>query len=313
MKHLAYICDDNYAMPTIVSIVSLKKNISDRCTVHVITSCISKPNKEKILSLRDDTVTIELHDVSINDYQDRLDKINQYTHVTPSALMKFELANILHDIKTVLYLDSDVIIKAPIDDIFDYDINEVYAACIPELWKILRVGNPKSNTYFNSGVMLFNLEKIRQKKIVNKLWEEKINLSYNKKITTMDQDALNNIFFGMVKFIDISYNFNPYFASSDSLEIVNSFSKNKKYQSVEELKEDVKIIQYVGKEDKPWIYSSARMGEYWDYYYLLAGYCLEDLNRVILKKGLKYRMIIFNRYLNKHGIFKTLLRIIKRQ
>jgi lipopolysaccharide biosynthesis glycosyltransferase len=94
--------------------------------------------------------------------------------------------------------------------------------------------------YFNSGVILFNLKKIRQD---NKAKELFVFMKENQnKIQMPDQDALNVVFYKQVTYLDSKKYNNLMFTR------VKVDWKKKK-----ELENDACIIHYVGA-DKPWFY-----------------------------------------------------------
>lgn len=303
--HIAYICDDNYAIPTYVSMVSVKDNAGDgEYDVHVVTVGLSADNKRDFCALETNFFHVIIHEINLFSYKMRIDQISQRTHVTPTALLKFELANILGEVDKVLYLDSDVIVKKNIDELLDYPIAGFYGACAPELWKVLHRDNAEEKWYFNSGVMLLNLRLLREDKASLKLWEEKIRLSKDAASKTMDQDTLNNVFSQRISPLHVKYNFNPYFAQKRYLKLINNFS-DIPYYSTRALTEEIRIIHYVGKEDKPWIYSNARMAGFWDNYYLKVKENLNDLGRKKSKRGVKYRLESFQKSVKKRGLIKT--------
>lgn len=306
MKYnIAYICDDNYAMPTYVSMASVKNNLGGReCNIHVVTVGLSDDSKKEFYRFETDKFHVNIHEIDLSFYEKKIAQISQKSHVTPTALLKFELPNILEETDKVLYLDSDVIVKNNIDELLNYPIGNLYAVCAPELWKLVHKENTDNGYYFNSGVMLLNLQQLREDKISLKLWEEKIRISNSNTSKTMDQDTLNNVLGKRISLIPVKYNFNPYFAQKRYLKLVNYFNDHI-YDSMKSLTEDIRIIHYVGREDKPWIYSSARMAEFWDTNYLSVKDNFDGLKRKKLNKGLKYKLGVVQKSIIKHGLLKT--------
>lgn len=285
-NHIAYICDNKYAMPTLVSIISLVEN-TDHCRyrIHILTNALSSDEKERFRHIINSKVDIVFHEIELQSFHEKAKEIRQHTHVTLTALIKFELPNCLDNIDKVLYLDSDIIIQRDIYELFDINLEEKYAACASELWR--NINNDSNDFYFNSGVMLLNLKYMREHNISGKLWEEKARLCSENKSRLMDQDTFNNIFKAQVIKIDVLYNFNPYFLQQEYISIVNSDSQHY-FIDKQEILDSIYIIHYVGKEDKPWVYSTARLGEIWDRYYQLTGNDPNNLERKEIKKGLVF-------------------------
>lgn len=127
--------------------------------------------------------------------------------VTPVAMLKFELPFLFDELDKLLYIDSDVLINADLGDFFATDISRVYAAVVKD---ILTYTNPnhmrwletKLTTYFNSGVMLLNLELMRSHGLPEKLMDYRM---YGRNAFT-DQDTLNVVFNGNVKYVSPYYN-----------------------------------------------------------------------------------------------------------
>lgn len=310
-ENIVLICDDNYAMPTAVTIKSIIENANMRCSVNVFTVELSKTNIDMLERLSNDKVTVIVHKVDVEKYKDKLDKINQKTHVSPAALIKFELCNLFpSNVKSVLYIDSDIIIKDSLEKLFKLDLEGYLLAASFEFWNYvvnIRENSDYSvpNFYFNSGVMLMNLEEFRKNNISTKLWEEKIRQSQDPKNKSllMDQDVFNTICSKKCKPLDIMYNFNPQFSRNELVRIewINKIYHSK-YNSVDQLFDDAHIIHYVGKEDKPWKYLSGMYRELWDKYYVKAGFDLKLLKRKNIKHGVRFYYSRLVYYVKKNGI-----------
>ena len=267
MINIALICDDAYVLPTMVVIQSIATSFESNekmVDIHVCSPSLQTINIEKLKSLEKERLKINVH--IIGDAIFKNFPIASKTHVSKAALIKFELPNLFSDIDYMLYLDSDIIVKKDFFKIFDIDIKDYYLAASFELWKYLerlrfRPSELKQNPfYFNSGVMFFNLKKMREDSISKKLWDYKLNHSKTK---LMDQESFNAVCKSKVRPLSIKWNFNPFFFTHNYLPLINKiYSEN--YENVDELIEDVKIIHYVGKADKPWIYKKAQLRCFWD-------------------------------------------------
>lgn len=78
------------------------------------------------------------------------------------------LPDLLPGLDRILYLDTDIIVNAPLDEFYGTPLEGLYAACIndylaaiahPEVAKNIDVPYER---YFNSGVMLLNLQALRE-------------------------------------------------------------------------------------------------------------------------------------------------------
>lgn len=264
--HIALITDDNYCIPTLVCIQSIIINTSpnNRYTIHICTFGLKDENICRFMSLSKDNVNIIIDTFDGDLYKSKLEQVSQKTHVTPTALIKFELPNYFSSIDKLLYLDGDIIVKGKIDELLGVNLYGYYLAASYDFHcRINKINysfkRDYKDFYFNSGVMLLNLKVMRIDNITSKLWDYKIN---HAKTRLMDQESLNAVCGLNTLPLSLRWNFNPFFLNEKYItEINNVYGEN--FSSTEKLEEGVSIIHYVGKADKPWIYKDAKMREYW--------------------------------------------------
>ena len=127
---IVYITDDNYVMPTIVSITSLMENMEKSHPVFVLGINLSEKNKDYFKVFKN----IELLDLE-NKYKD-LDL--KHLYVSKAALFKFDLAEIFKNYDKVLYLDSDILILRDFSKLLKTDIEKYYAAVLKDISAFLR-------------------------------------------------------------------------------------------------------------------------------------------------------------------------------
>lgn len=143
------------------------------------------------------------------------------------------------EVTKVLYLDADLIINGPVDELWAQDITPYYAAVVgssaPKA-HLKAIGVDK-DCYFNAGVMLFNLTLCREHNVLSRCLE----LVKNNDFLFLDQDALNIVMSKNVKFLDAKWNFDSYRAKTILL-------NNK----ISELYKNIVIYHFTGR-DKPWM------------------------------------------------------------
>lgn len=266
-KHIALITDDNYCFPTLVCIKSIINNAaeSNDYVIHVCAFGLTESNVTKLRNLSTSNVTVVIDLFNATQYEAKLKQISQKTHVTPTALIKFELPNYFSELDTLLYIDGDIIIKNNIDSLLDMPLGSAYLAGSYEFHSRLNKINYSfkrdyDDFYFNSGVMLLNLDSMRKDDITEKLWYYKIN---HAKTRLMDQESLNAVCGHNTVPLSLVWNFNPVFLRDKYLAEINNVYKTT-FMDVSKLEESVNIIHYVGKLDKPWIYKEATLRRYWD-------------------------------------------------
>ena len=129
---------------------------------------------------------------------------NRASYYTDFCCGKMVLPEIVEEEK-VLYLDTDTIVVKDISSIWDYDISDVYVAGVKD-WGIEERGNIEelgiNGKYINSGVILYNLKKIRNNNIQKK-WFDFIN-KYD--LIFPDQDAINYVCTNKELYLPSMYN-----------------------------------------------------------------------------------------------------------
>lgn len=154
-------------------------------------------------------------------------------------------------IKKVLYLDCDIIVVASLKELYEIDISDYSLAAAfdvecDDICRYNRLDYPLQDGYFNAGVMLINLEYWRNHSIS----EKALNFICEnpKACIFQDQDALNHLLHGTVKFISNRYNviYDFFRIDSENLRI----EKNK-YAVIKKDLQNPVIIHYAGVF-KPW-------------------------------------------------------------
>ena len=183
-----------------------------------------------------------------------------------------------------------------LSELFGTNLDSYYLSASFELWKLINsylycFGKTDNlEFYFNSGVMLMNLKAMRDNDLPNKLWEHKL---HDRKSYRMDQDSLNAICKGNVLPLSIEYNFNPAFLNEKYIDDINKVY-GKCFSDVSSIRKSVKIIHYVGKQDKPWLYEGGRMQDVWLNYYTK----INGIGTISLKKYIQTKQTFKERLKN---------------
>lgn len=143
--------------------------------------------------------------------------------------------------KKAVYIDSDVILRGDIGELFDIELGDnVLAAmvdpkvsAIPEFRDYVdnAVGVPHDE-YVNSGVQVMDLRKMRKMKYLSIMIE--MMRKYNADLVAPDQDYLNVILRGKILFLDPVWNAEPVKDLSRNVKLVhfNLFNKPWHYKGV---------------------------------------------------------------------------------
>lgn len=132
--------------------------------------------------------------------------------LAPAAYFRLFVSEILKDYKKCIYLDTDIIVQADLYELYQENLGEAYVGAVKDVLqsdpekqyyftKHLKMKNAQE-TFFNSGVLLFNLEKIKKDDIFSKfLSVAKINSKYYH-----DQNILNAACEEHVKYLSPKWN-----------------------------------------------------------------------------------------------------------
>lgn len=159
----------------------------------------------------------------------------------------------------ILWLDADIIILKDLYHFYHQDFDgKYYVVCanrnydsnsISDIKE--KVGIDQKHIYFNSGVMLMNLEQLRVKTSKDIIISTSNTLK--KKLTYPDQDILNYLYCKNVKYADL-VTFNYQVKDDDSIPA--------------EMMQKIAILHYCGSS-KPWLYSDIKRSSlsYWQVRY----------------------------------------------
>ena len=198
------ITDAQYAIPSMVTIASLKqsKNPQTHYDIFVMTSGVPRSLCKAIRMLQSPDVRIHIKKVR-NRYRKYQTSRNP---ITSTALLKFDIPRVFNTYDRLLYLDSDVIATHDLTDLMQLPLTDRYAAVVKDMVAHFD-GNLERlhlSAYFNSGVMLLNLAKMRSEWMTDQLIQLKKADPWR---YFMDQDTFNVAFRHQVRFLSPSYNY----------------------------------------------------------------------------------------------------------
>jgi lipopolysaccharide biosynthesis glycosyltransferase len=241
-------CDDNYVQHLGVMLCSLLENTlhREKINIWVIDGDISQ-DKKTLLS----TFIINKYQISINylDIDKELYKKFKISyHFTHSIYYRISIPEIIpFNVSKVIYLDSDIILKQDIYDLWLIDLKDYFIGAVElldvdkrHLEEIIK----DDLDYFNSGVLVINISKWRENNVSQQVIDFISN--YQEKIIWWDQDSLNAILYQKWLSLPLKWNLQSNFFDIN----VNKCARGL------ELREAIAkpaIIHYTGMH-KPWDY-----------------------------------------------------------
>ena len=190
--NIAYAPDDRYMNMTIVSMFSaLQNNTESEIEFLILYSQLSDISMEKLKSFESKyNCTIRYVKMDESEFAN----LPMSKWVTVQAWFRIKIPDLCTDLDRVLYLDCDTMVDGSIKELFTLDMKDNYVAAVKDVWDVkkhLKRLDMKSDSYFNSGMLLMNCELFRKDSIFDKIREYSLE---NKKIIKFcDQDTLNKV------------------------------------------------------------------------------------------------------------------------
>lgn len=204
LQSIVLVCaaDNNYAMPLAVTVRSALANLhSDRqIALFILDGGISKINKHKITRSIDST-QVDISWIRLDNAI--FQNLPLYNHLTISSYYRVLIPEVLpKHFQKAIYLDSDMVVTGDLAELWNIDIGDNYVLAvqddhqlymsIADSWKTYQaLGISPDSKYFNSGLLVMNLEKWRTDNIGRKVIEY-----IKKENLTNDQDGLNVVLAG---------------------------------------------------------------------------------------------------------------------
>ncbi|MDR0715468.1 MAG: glycosyltransferase family 8 protein [Puniceicoccales bacterium] len=208
--------DNNYAPQMYVTMLSMLKN-ANRATCYyfhlLIPSNFEQRYKDEIV------IFVNKYDCKITfiDMGAKLLGVTIPGNFPLAASYRLMAPDLLPNFDKCLYMDVDVIVYHDLADLYNNtDLGDCYIAGIKDatplsdersIRYVASVLNIDTDQYVNSGVLLMNLDLMRKDELSKKLIAvAKHGIDGTKPFLFPDQDALNKVCCGRIKFLDIKYN-----------------------------------------------------------------------------------------------------------
>ncbi|MEQ6378113.1 glycosyltransferase family 8 protein [Bacillaceae bacterium S4-13-56] len=239
--------NSNYVKPLMVMFKSLfLNNEEESFEIYLMHSSLNEKELEMLRKFIEDEGQ-QIHVVTVtNEYFKDAPVVKHYSKEMYYRLLAFKF--LPETIDRILYLDPDLLILNRIHDLYHTDLSGyLYAAAyhdrgtVKELNK-LRLKRYEVDAYYNSGVMLLNLEEQRKhisEKEIFRFVEEN-----RKKLILPDQDVINSLYSKKIKeFDELIYNLDARFYNYHKMvdKIDMDFVINR-----------TAILHFCGKR-KPWL------------------------------------------------------------
>lgn len=221
--------DDAYIPFLAVTIQSIFENKSEKnlYKIKILYTKITDENKKEILKYSKENINIEFVNVEEN-LKKLKDKLLVRDYYSDATYYRILIPNMFQEYDKILYLDADIVVLDDIANLYNINLENNLVGGAPEPWfkeyeefqvyaeKVIEVQNYKE--YINVGVLLMNLKELRKMDFENVF----INLLDTKKFTLLqDEDYINKICNGRIKYIDEKWNVSGYLYDNSDPKIVH--------------------------------------------------------------------------------------------
>lgn len=256
--NIVFASDQGYIPHLVTAICSLiRSNYDEVLDIYIINTDIDGLAWDKIVSLSESPkhkfIDVKISDKDVENLvvNDHFTKANYYRLFIPEKINS----------SRALYLDSDIVVVQSIKELYEVDINNFYLAAVDDVGfeRHDELEMSHDAKYFNSGMMLLNLDAWRNDSVKDRVIEfVKRKADY---ILYVDQCGINAIVNGLWKEVHPRYNLHyEFFNTSDHINAV--YEKG----AAKEAMDSPVIVHYTGPS-KPWNYLNDHpcRSLYWKY------------------------------------------------
>lgn len=277
--------DDNYAPYCAVTIRSIihQATPANNYDINILDDGISDTNRRNLKHCAQGHSNVSIRFIKISPYVTAYkEELNRYkfAHYTAAAYYRYFIPQIFRAYKFVIYLDCDIICCRDIAELAQTDFEGHPFAAIKDIerrrWLFNEesrqrtltfdrgLGIVDSKQYFNSGVLLFNVQRLREIGFTKAALDltKKMNDGYVHGCGAWygDQDIINALAYGDVKFVDEAWNVMLVVLSKTN-DLVYDLDRESAHLYLRSLKAPA-ILHYCDIQ-KPWNTSELPYGEWW--------------------------------------------------
>jgi lipopolysaccharide biosynthesis glycosyltransferase len=206
---IAFACDEGYARHVAVVMRSILANANADARHEFLTMGLSDESELRLAIVASGGgASLQVHRVD----KHRLDGFPENQH-TLNAYLRLLLPELLPATSRILYLDADLLVFLPLNELWNVDLSDAMAAAAIDasylfggtsLDHFVHIGLAPPQRYFNSGVLLINLDASREADVFARIraWAH----DHSDLMMHSDQDALNVVLAGEVMPLHLRWN-----------------------------------------------------------------------------------------------------------
>lgn len=205
---IVFSANEAYArfIPTVLLSVKENSDPSYFYQIYIFYSELSSQMKKMIRKSESEFMKIEF--INVAEYVKNTE-LYTLAHFSKEMYYRLLIPEILKQYDKVVYLDCDVIVRNDISELYAENIDEYALAGVVNFCEkmtqnyILSIGL-KPEQYINSGVLVFNNKRWHKDGLVSKSFQL---IEERKDFTLPDQDVINCVCRGMIKYINHKWNY----------------------------------------------------------------------------------------------------------
>lgn len=211
MKNLVLIINEknSYGRHLGTTLLSVLKNSKEKWNIFIIYENLSNETKIK-LNIIVESYKSEINYIEINKKDLDRFKVGVGTHLSSIVFARLFIPELLKSEEKAIYLDCDIIVLKPLEELYNMDLEDKSIGVVLDGKKdqkssLSRLNINLDRTYFNAGVMVMDLKRLRE----NGKFLKTIDYCLNpdRELQLNEQDALNIIFENDYMINDIIWNY----------------------------------------------------------------------------------------------------------
>lgn len=251
---VVFATDKKYLFYTLVAITSMAENASKdtRYKIYILVSGELEQGHYLFEEAQHKYTNIKIKLLPVDQNEFRNVTINN-THITKATFYRLLLSELLKENKC-LYLDSDIIVTVDLEELFSTNLGDAYIAGVRDLWidlmddadrelRRIRTNIPSMAQYVNAGVLLFNLERMREMHMED-LFRNHLDTDY----LFEDQDILNVCCYGHIWHLAPKWNIFTCFMG----QVHQLREKGISLEVIQQMQEQRGILHYATLFVRPW-------------------------------------------------------------
>lgn len=290
-----FACNDAYAVHAAAMMASVLRHTCRPVRFYLLHRDVSEDSQAKLRAIAAQTpYTLECLKIDAALFGDFSFEM---AHISLEGAFRFLIPQLCPTLDKAVYLDCDLIVRSDIADLWAEDVSQVYAAAVEDSLRHKTPARQKlfgGRPYFNSGVLLLNLARIRADLSLESFLE--IERAHRGVFRYQDQDVLNAAFGDQVRYLPLSWNATaPIFRKKSP-----AFSCGQ--AEIEAARDNPHIVHFTGP-DKPWKIPSGCMSHPYAAEYFLNLRATPFADREAAMRANFRASSIFLSYWMRHPVF----------